>query len=101
MVFVADDLAGWLTGLVADAGRKKLTTLALGTDQERARWAGRTAVVQLTAQELRPDDDEPAGQIALVISQVFREAGTSRAASRAGDGAGGAAGRHRRAGSPG
>ncbi len=40
MVFVADDLAGWLTGLVADAGRKKLTTLALGTDQERARWGG-------------------------------------------------------------
>ena len=36
VVFVADDLAAWLVGLLADAGRKKLTTLVLGTDQERA-----------------------------------------------------------------
>jgi hypothetical protein len=34
MVFVADDLGAWLVGLLADAGRKKLTTLVLGTDQE-------------------------------------------------------------------
>lgn len=26
MVFVADDLAAWLIGLLADAGRKKLTS---------------------------------------------------------------------------
>ena len=30
VVFVVDDLAGWLVGLLADAGRKKLTTLVLG-----------------------------------------------------------------------
>ena len=36
MVFVADDLGAWLTGLLADAGRRKLTTVVLGTDQERA-----------------------------------------------------------------
>ena len=27
MVFVADDLGAWLVGVLADAGRKKLTTL--------------------------------------------------------------------------
>ena len=36
MVFVADDLGAWLVGLLADAGRKKLTALVLGSDQERA-----------------------------------------------------------------
>lgn len=36
VVFVADDLAGWLIGLLADAGRKKLTSLVLGSEQERA-----------------------------------------------------------------
>ncbi len=73
MVFGADDLAAWLTGLLADAGRKKLTTLVLGTDQERALRSAATAAVRLTAEELRPDDDERAGQLAMVISQVFSE----------------------------
>jgi len=36
VVFVADDLAAWLIGVLADAGRKKLTRLVLGSDQERA-----------------------------------------------------------------
>ena len=36
MVFVADDLGSWLVGLLADAARKKLTALVLGSDQERA-----------------------------------------------------------------
>jgi hypothetical protein len=34
--FVADDLAAWPVGLLADAGRKKLTSLVLSTEQERA-----------------------------------------------------------------
>jgi hypothetical protein len=38
VVFVVDDLAAWLAGLLADAGRKKLTTLVLGV-------LGLTAVV--------------------------------------------------------
>ena len=42
-----------------------------GTDQERALRSAATAAVQLTASELRPDDDEQAEQVALVISQVF------------------------------
>ena len=71
MVFVADDLASWLIGLIADAGRKRLTTALFATDQERALRLATTVAVQLTASELRPDDDEQAEQMALVISQVF------------------------------
>jgi hypothetical protein len=36
VVFVVDDLAAWLVGLLADVGRKKLTTLVLGDAQKRA-----------------------------------------------------------------
>jgi hypothetical protein len=71
VVFVADDLASWLIGLIADAGRKRLTTVLLGTDQDRAVRSAATAAVQLTASELSPDDDEQAEHVALVISQVF------------------------------
>ena len=49
VVFVADDLAAWLIGLLADTGRKKLTTLVLGTEQERALRSAATAAVRLTA----------------------------------------------------
>ena len=73
MVFVADDLGAWLIGVLADAGRKKLTTLVLGTDQERALRSAATAAVQLTAGELRPGDEEQAEQLAMVVSQVFSE----------------------------
>ena len=71
MVFVADDLAAWLTGLLADAGRRKLTVLFLGSEQERALRSAATAAVQRTAEDLCPRDDEQAGHVALVISQVF------------------------------
>jgi hypothetical protein len=73
MVFVADDLAAWLVGILAGAGRKKLTTLILGTDQERALWSAATTAVQSTASELRPGDDEQAEQLAMVVSEVFGE----------------------------
>jgi hypothetical protein len=73
VVFVADDLASWLTGLLADAGRKKLVALVLGTDQERALRGAAAAAVRLTAEELRPGDDEQTEHVALVISQVFGE----------------------------
>jgi len=36
VAFVVNDLVGWLIGLLAEAGRKKLITLVLGSDQERA-----------------------------------------------------------------
>lgn len=82
-VFVADDLAAWLIGLLADAGRKKLTSLILGTDQERALRQATTSAVQRTADELRPGDDEQAEHLALVISQVFSEPTPSSATGRA------------------
>ena len=71
MVFVADDLAAWLVGLLADAGHKKLTSLILGGDQERALRSAATAAVQRTANELRPGDEQRAEQLAIVISEVF------------------------------
>ena len=71
MVLAVDDLAAWLVGLLADADRKKLATLVLGDVQERAlRQAA--AAVQDTATELSPSDSRRAGQIAMVISEVFR-----------------------------
>ena len=71
VVFVADDLAAWVVGLLADASRRRLTTVVLGTDQERALRQAATTAVQLTADELRPGDDEQAGYLAMLVSQVF------------------------------
>jgi Tetratricopeptide repeat len=73
VVFVADDLGAWLVGLLADAGRKKLTTLVLGTDQERALRSAATSAVQRTAEQLRPGDEAQAEQLAMVVSQIFTE----------------------------
>jgi hypothetical protein len=36
VVLGMDDLVAWSIGLLADVGRKKLTTLVIGGDQERA-----------------------------------------------------------------
>jgi hypothetical protein len=72
VVFVVDDLAAWLVGLLADAGRKKLATLVLGDAQERALQQAAAAAVQDTADELSPSDDQRAGQIAMVIREAFR-----------------------------
>jgi hypothetical protein len=83
MVFAADDLAAWLVGLLADAGRKKLTSLILGDDQERALRSAATAAVKRTSDELRPGDEQRAEQLAMVISEVFNMPGS--AAPLAGD----------------
>jgi len=72
MPFVADDLGAWLIGLLADAGRKKLTALVLGSEQQRALRKAATAAVQATAGELSPDDAEQAAQLARVVDQVFK-----------------------------
>jgi predicted negative regulator of RcsB-dependent stress response len=72
VVFVADDLGAWLVGLLADATRKKLTALMLGSDQERALRKAATAAVQDIAAEMSPSVAQ-AGQLAMVISEVFRE----------------------------
>lgn len=71
MAFGADALGAWLVETLADAGRKRLTTLVLGTDQERALRAAATAAVQLTSEELEAGDKERAEQLALVIREVF------------------------------
>ena len=73
MVYGADDLGAWLVAALADAGRKRLATFVLGTDQERALRQAAAAAISLTADELFPDDYEQAGQLAMVISQVFSE----------------------------
>src|ERR1039457_5472288 len=49
-VFVADDLGAWLVALLADRGRRRLTTVVLGSDQERALRQAARAAVQFTAQ---------------------------------------------------
>jgi hypothetical protein len=73
VVFVVDDALGaWLVEQLADAGRKKLTTLLLGDAQERALQQAAIAAVQDTAGELSPSDGQRAGQIAMVIREVFR-----------------------------
>jgi hypothetical protein len=72
VVFVADDLGAWLVGLLADAGRKRLTVLVLGSDQERALRKAATVAVEETAAEMSPSVEQ-AGQLAMVISEVFRE----------------------------
>ena len=71
VMFVADDLAAWLIGLLADRGRKRLVTVMLGTEQERALRSVVAMAVQRTAEQLCPDDDNRVEYVARVISQVF------------------------------
>ena len=73
VVFVADALGGWLVGQLADASRKKLTELVLGSEQERALRRAADAAVGATAEEVSPTGGEQAGQVAMVINQVFRD----------------------------
>ena len=73
MVFVVDDLLGWLIGLLADAGRKKLVTRVLGTDQERALRPAVKAAVKATAAQLAPSDEQ-AERLAMAVGEVFRDA---------------------------
>ncbi|HLK79828.1 MAG TPA: hypothetical protein VKU77_40020, partial [Streptosporangiaceae bacterium] len=71
MVFVANALGGWLIGQLAGAGRTKLTKLVLGSEQERALRQAVDAAVRATAEEMSPSGGEQAGQIAMVINQLF------------------------------
>jgi len=73
VVFVADALGTWLVEQLADAGRKKLTELMLGSEQERALRRAADAALWATAEEVSPSGDEQAGQIAMVVSEVFRD----------------------------
>jgi hypothetical protein len=71
VVFVADALGGWLVGQLADAGRKRLTELILGSEQERALRRAADAAVWATFEEMSPSGSEQTGQVAMVISEVF------------------------------
>jgi hypothetical protein len=71
MVFVVDDFASWLLGLLADAGRRRLIIWALGTDQERTLRRAAVDAIRRTATELSPTDAEQAADIEVVVDQVF------------------------------
>jgi hypothetical protein len=78
VVFVADALGQWLVEQLADAGRKKLTELVLGSEQERALRQAATAAIQAAARHCRPgpaaaDDPQSADHLSRVIDQVFRQ----------------------------
>jgi hypothetical protein len=73
VAFVVDDLVTWLVALSADAGRKKLTAVVLGSDQERALRRAATVAIQRTATQLAPAGGPRADQLAMVVSQVFHE----------------------------
>jgi hypothetical protein len=71
VVFVADDLAAWLIFVLAEGGRKKLTSLIFGDDPERALRPAATAAVQLTAAELCPGDAKRAEEFAIMVGPLF------------------------------
>ena len=71
-MFVADDLAAWLIFILAEGVRKKLTSLTLGDDPERALRPAATAAVQLTATELCQGEAKRAEELAIMVGQLFR-----------------------------
>jgi Tetratricopeptide repeat len=79
---VVDDLTAWLVGLLADAGRKKLTSWVLGTEQERALRQAAAAAVERTAGQLAPAGGGQAEQMAMVVGEVFRETAPDAAVAR-------------------
>jgi tetratricopeptide (TPR) repeat protein len=72
VVWVADDFAAWLVGVLADAGRRRLTDLLLGSEFERALGQAATAAVEATADRLSLGNAERAAHLARVINEVFR-----------------------------
>src|ERR1039457_2728154 len=72
VVLIADDLGAWLVGLVADAGRKKLTALVLGSDQERALRKAADDAARATAAELNLSAEQPR-RLAMVKRTPFRK----------------------------
>jgi len=57
--------------LLAESSRKKLFSLVLGSEHERALRSAATEAVRVTAQEVHPTNEDEADQLALVIDQVF------------------------------
>ena len=71
-MFVADDLAAWLIFILAEAGRKKLTTVILGDDQTRALRPAAAEAVRLTAAELSSGDAKRAEELAIMVDPLFK-----------------------------
>jgi hypothetical protein len=71
VALIVDDLLAWLVGLLAEAGRKKLITLVLGTDQERALRPAVRAAVEASAAQLT-SSGEQAERLAMAVGEVFR-----------------------------
>ena len=82
VALVVDDLTAWLVALLADAGRKKLTSWVLGTDQQRALRQAAEAAVERTAEQLALAGGEQAEQLAMVVSEVFHEPTPDAAVAR-------------------
>jgi hypothetical protein len=59
------------SGLLADAGRRKLTALVLGDEVDRALGQDATEAVQATGAGPCSGDAERAGQVAMVVGEVF------------------------------
>jgi hypothetical protein len=73
VVFVVDAFGVWLVEQLADAGRKRLTELILGDEQERALRRAAATAIRATAAEISPSDAGRAEQAVGVIGQVFSE----------------------------
>jgi len=73
VVFVVDDLAGWLVGVLADAGRKKLIGFIFGDEQERALRPAASAAVQQAPHDLSPAGDEQATQLAAAVRKALKK----------------------------
>jgi hypothetical protein len=54
VVFIADALGVWLVEQLADASRKRITEVLLGSEQERALRRAAHAAVLATAEETSP-----------------------------------------------
>jgi tetratricopeptide (TPR) repeat protein len=71
VVWAADDLGAWLVAVLAETGKRKLATLVLGDEVERALGQAGTAAVQSMAGDLCPGDAVRATDVVRVISQVL------------------------------
>jgi hypothetical protein len=73
MVFLADDFTAWLVAIMADAGRRKLSQVFNGTDEQgKALRSAAAAAIKATACELRPGDEMAAENLARVIDELFK-----------------------------
>jgi NB-ARC domain-containing protein len=71
VIFVVDALGVWLVESVADACRKRLTPLIVGSELERAVYKSVKAAVERTVDELSPDGAAQAQELALVVGEVL------------------------------